>query len=182
MIEQDSTNGPSSSHHPPQEPTNGTTTTTATSAATAANSQRTTNLTIDTTTLTRVLSSMELLSQGFTTWEAYINASNVLRTLFTYANQPFAPSSAAIRQAIRQGAKNAIFTIAKNNHMSLIIGTLTFDTTHAKKIEHRLGCLKIISSFIRKVNYRKERAQWRAKSMAIFLDRTLHYCMAMSIV
>lgn len=93
---------------------------------------------------------MELLSQGFSTWEAYINASNVLRTLFTYANQPLAPSTAS-RQAIRQGAKNAIFTIAKNNHMSLIIGTLTFDTTHAKKIEHRLGCLKIISSFIRKV-------------------------------
>jgi hypothetical protein len=167
MIEQDSTNGPSS-HHLPQETTNGT--------ATVATSQRTT--TIDTTTLTRVLSSMELLSQGFTTWEAYINASNVLRTLFTYANQPF--SSAVTCQAIRQGAKNAIFTIAKNNHMSLIIGTLTFDTTHAKKIEHRLGCLKIISSFIRKVNFRKERAQ--TESMAFFFDRILHYCMAMSIV
>ncbi|KAI8342819.1 hypothetical protein BC941DRAFT_368797 [Chlamydoabsidia padenii] len=104
---------------------------------------------MDAITLTRILSSMELLSQGFTTWEAYINASNVLRTLITFANQT-GPSLAPGRVAIRQGAKNAIFTIARNNHMSLVIGTLTYDTTRARKIDHRLACLKIISSFIRK--------------------------------
>ncbi|ORZ11171.1 hypothetical protein BCR42DRAFT_421704 [Absidia repens] len=121
--------------------------------STQQDSSVTANKTIDSVTLTRILSSMELLGQGFTTWEVYINASNVLRTLFAYANQkdpaPTTTSNTS-RQAIRQGANHAIFTIAKNNHMPLVIGTLTFDSTHAKKIDHRLGCLKIISTFIRK--------------------------------
>ncbi|KAI8080052.1 uncharacterized protein BX664DRAFT_286560 [Halteromyces radiatus] len=110
---------------------------------------------IDPTTLTRILSSMELLSQGFSIWETYINASNVLRTLITYANSRSPSLRTTITQQqqqamIRQGAKNAIFTIAQNNHMPLVIGTLTYDTIHAKNINHRLACLRMISSFIRK--------------------------------
>ncbi|CAO3619841.1 unnamed protein product [Cunninghamella blakesleeana] len=99
---------------------------------------------VDVLTLTRILSSMELLSQGFKIWESYINASNVLRTLFSYAT-----NLSLQHQFIKQGAKNAIFNIAKSGHILLVIGTLTFDTANDKKIENRLTCLKIISFFIR---------------------------------
>ncbi|KAI9307901.1 hypothetical protein BJ944DRAFT_261192 [Cunninghamella echinulata] len=98
----------------------------------------------DILTLTRILSSMELLSQGFKIWESYINASNVLRTLFSYAT-----TLSLQHQFIKQGAKNSIFTIAQSGHMPLVIGTLTFDTSNDKNIENRLSCLRIISFFIR---------------------------------
>lgn len=106
---------------------------------------------MDVLTLTRILSSMELLSQGFKVWESYINASNVLRTLFSYAT-----NLSLQHQFIKQGAKNAIFNIAKSGHILLVIGTLTFDTANDKKIENRLTCLKIISFFIRMVKQKIE--------------------------
>ena len=90
----------------------------------------------------RTLASMELLSQGFNTWESYINAAEILRTMFVYSADP--------QPAMSRGAKNAIFQIAGTN-MTLVIGTLTFDATHAKKTEDRAQCLRIIGSFIRKV-------------------------------
>ncbi|KAI8142674.1 hypothetical protein BJV82DRAFT_613847 [Fennellomyces sp. T-0311] len=89
----------------------------------------------------RTLASMELLSQGFDTWESYINAAEVLRTMFTYSADP--------QPAMSRGAKNAIFQIA-NTNMPLVIGTLTYDATHAKRTEDRAQCLRIIGSFIRK--------------------------------
>ncbi|KAI9489850.1 hypothetical protein BDB00DRAFT_595478 [Zychaea mexicana] len=89
----------------------------------------------------RTLASMELLSQGFSTWESYINAAEVLRTMFAYANNT--------QPAVSRGAKNAIFEIAKTN-MPLVIGTLTYDATHTKRTDDRVQCLWIINSFIRK--------------------------------
>lgn len=95
--------------------------------------------------MARTLSSMELLSQGFQTWETYINAAEVLRTLFMYATDPL-PAMALVSR----GAKTAIFQISVAN-MPLVMSTLTFDTTNAKCLDDRLRCLKIIGSFIRKV-------------------------------
>ncbi|KAI7852315.1 hypothetical protein BDC45DRAFT_444103 [Circinella umbellata] len=89
----------------------------------------------------RTLASMELLSQGFNTWESYINAAEVLRTMFAYTTDT--------QPAVSRGAKNAIFQIASMN-TPLVIGTLTYDTSNAKKLEDRIQCLRIIGSFIRK--------------------------------
>ncbi|KAG0174802.1 hypothetical protein DFQ30_002724 [Apophysomyces sp. BC1015] len=91
----------------------------------------------------RTLASMELLSQGFSTWEAYINAAEVLRTLFAYATDP------QFNALVNRGAKIAIFEIAKSNIL-LVMGTLTYDTMHAKNMDERIRCLKIIGHFIRK--------------------------------
>ncbi|KAI9314144.1 hypothetical protein BX666DRAFT_1970762 [Dichotomocladium elegans] len=96
---------------------------------------------LSTASIARTLASMELLSQGFTTWESYINAAEVLRTMFLYALDSQA--------AMSRGANNAIFKIAETN-MPLVIGTLTYDATHAKKTDERVRCLKIIGIFIRK--------------------------------
>lgn len=52
--------------------------------------------------------------------------------------------------AVSRGANNAIFQIAATN-MPLVIGTLTYDATRAKKTSERIRCLKIIGTFIRKV-------------------------------
>ncbi|KAI8071523.1 hypothetical protein BC940DRAFT_293069 [Gongronella butleri] len=176
--------------------------------------------------LTKLTSSMQLLSEGCQTWEAYINTSTVLRTIFAYASSPVAtfssssaPSATAAqtaggggpstssttagsgnittaggdahqtgaggghagpaaanshggnghashqhalmtpllaampanyRQTVRQYARQAIFTFARNNHMPLVIGTLIYDIIHTKSIDKRLGYLGIISSFTRK--------------------------------
>ncbi|KAI8388613.1 uncharacterized protein BYT42DRAFT_241066 [Radiomyces spectabilis] len=100
--------------------------------------------TVSSASMARMLSSMELLSQGFSTWESYINASEVLRTLFQYASDKKPTMS-----LVSRGAKGAIFEIAVTN-MPLVIGTLTFDTMHCKKIDDRIRCLQIIGQFIRK--------------------------------
>ncbi|KAG1156532.1 hypothetical protein G6F37_007520 [Rhizopus arrhizus] len=92
----------------------------------------------------RILSSMELLSQGFKTWETHIDAAEVLRTLFMYAADS-RPTMAHISRA----AKVAIFQISIAN-MPLVISTLTFDTIQAKSLDVRLRCLKIIGIFIKK--------------------------------
>ncbi|KAI9027633.1 hypothetical protein CLU79DRAFT_587740 [Phycomyces nitens] len=97
-----------------------------------------------TVSVARTLASMELLSQGFSTWESYINAAEVLRTLFAYASDT--QSSMA---SINRGAKQAIFHIAIAN-MPLVLGTLTYDTMHSKKIDERIQCLTMIGYFIRK--------------------------------
>lgn len=103
-----------------------------------------TESTLSTGSMARTLSSMELLSQGFETWETYINAAEVLRTLFMYA-----ADSQPVMGLISRGAKAAIFQISIAN-MPLVINTLTFDTMNAKVLENRLKCLKIIGMFIRK--------------------------------
>lgn len=100
--------------------------------------------TLSTGAMARTLSSMELLSQGFQTWETYINVAEVLRTLFVYATDP-----QPVMALVSRGAKNAIFQISAAN-MPLVMSTLTFDTTNAKTFDERLRCLKIIGSFIRK--------------------------------
>ncbi|KAL7310276.1 hypothetical protein PS15m_009794 [Mucor circinelloides] len=100
--------------------------------------------TLSTGSMARTLSSMELLSQGFQTWETYINAAEVLRTLFMYATDP-----QPVMALVSRGAKTAIFQISVAN-MPLVISTLTFDTINAKALDDRLRCLKIIGSFIRK--------------------------------
>ncbi|KAF7727899.1 hypothetical protein EC973_006898 [Apophysomyces ossiformis] len=93
--------------------------------------------------IARTLASMELLSQGFSIWESYINAAEVLRTLFVYAVDP------QYNALVNRGAKIAVFEIAESNIL-LVMGTLTYDTMHAKSIEERIRCLKIIGHFIRK--------------------------------
>ncbi|KAI9472282.1 MAG: hypothetical protein EXX96DRAFT_597308 [Benjaminiella poitrasii] len=100
--------------------------------------------TLSTGSMARTLSSMELLSQGFSTWEAYINAAEVLRTLFLYATD-----SQPLMALVNRGAKSAIFEISTRN-MPLVISTLTFDTMRGKTAEDRLRCLKIIGTFIRR--------------------------------
>lgn len=100
---------------------------------------------LSTGSMARTLSSMELLSQGFQTWETYINAAEVLRTLFMYATDP-----QPFMALVSRGAKTAIFQISATN-MPLVVSTLTFDTMNAKSMDSRLRCLKIIGTFIRKV-------------------------------
>jgi hypothetical protein len=95
----------------------------------------------------RLTASMELLSEGFSTWEVYIKSSEVLRTLFMYAG-----GSQASSLQINRTARTAIFHIA-NSHMPLVIGTLTYDMMNAQKMEDRLACMKVINMFARKVNY-----------------------------
>ncbi|KAI8333783.1 hypothetical protein EDC96DRAFT_17952 [Choanephora cucurbitarum] len=99
---------------------------------------------LSTGSMARTLSSMELLSQGFQTWEIYINAAEVLRTLFLYATD-----TQPVMALVSRGAKMAVFQISRTN-MPLVINTLTFDTINAKTVNDRMRCLKIVGSFVRK--------------------------------
>lgn len=100
--------------------------------------------TLSTGSMSRTLSSMELLSQGFKTWEMYINATEVMRTLFMYATD-----SRPMMRFVISAAKTTIFQISIAN-MPLVISTLTIDTIQAKSLDTRLRCLKIIGTFIKK--------------------------------
>lgn len=102
------------------------------------------HLATSSTSIARTLASMELLSQGFTTWEAYINAAEILRTMFLYASEP--------QPVLIRGAKNAIFLIAKSN-ITLVVGTLAYDTAHSKNTEERIRCLKLLGWLVRKVRW-----------------------------
>jgi hypothetical protein len=93
----------------------------------------------------RLTASMELLSEGFSTWEVYIKSAEVLRTLFAYTGDRH-PSSVHINRT----ARTAIFNIA-NTHMPLVIGTLTYDMMNAQRMEDRLACMRVINMFARKV-------------------------------
>ncbi|KAM3583827.1 hypothetical protein VKS41_003798 [Umbelopsis sp. WA50703] len=92
----------------------------------------------------RLTASMELLAEGFSTWEAYIKSAEVLRTIFAYTGDRHSTSP-----QINRTARAAIFQIA-NNHMPLVVGTLTYDMMNAQKMEDRLACMRVVNMFARK--------------------------------
>ncbi|KAI9258287.1 hypothetical protein BY458DRAFT_440988 [Sporodiniella umbellata] len=100
--------------------------------------------TLSSVSISQVLSSIELLSQGFKTWEKYLNGTELLRTLFTYASD-----SSSIASSFKNAAINAIFRISISN-MPLVVSTLTMDIVQSKSLDLRLRCLKVVEVFVKK--------------------------------
>ncbi|KAF8942230.1 hypothetical protein BGZ47_006695 [Haplosporangium gracile] len=90
------------------------------------------------------VASIDLLSQGFASWQPFIRADAVLKTLFLMAMETQAANSLVSRRARR-----AIGQIALVNP-ALFVTTLTQDILDSKRLSDRTGLLKLISVFSRK--------------------------------
>ncbi|KAF9934508.1 hypothetical protein FBU30_001649 [Linnemannia zychae] len=93
------------------------------------------------------VASIDLLSQGFASWQPFIRADAVLKTLFVMAMDTHTANSLVSRRARR-----AIALIALVNP-TLFVSTLTQEIHDSKKAIDRIGLLKLISIFSRKVLY-----------------------------
>lgn len=91
------------------------------------------------------VASIDLLAQGFATWQPYIRADAVLNTLFFMAMDS-QPGNALVSRR----ARRAIAQIATVNP-TLFVTTLTQDIMDAKKPGTKIGYLKLVSIFSRKV-------------------------------
>ena len=99
------------------------------------------------------LLAIELLGLVFKTWEPFLNAPAVLRTLFnlTGFNGPTSAGNAALASPSNMlMARQALLAIAETQ-TALFINTLTFDLIHATSFSQRVGCLKLLGIFITKV-------------------------------
>ncbi|KAJ3010098.1 UNVERIFIED_CONTAM: hypothetical protein HDU68_002329, partial [Siphonaria sp. JEL0065] len=108
---------------------------------------------------------VELLSKGFKTWEAHVNAASVLRSIIltTGLQSPSsnnaggtpsrgvdsAGSGGAPSQALVMASRHAVVQIATINP-ALFITTVTFDFVHSKLVAERIGGLKLLGMFIAK--------------------------------
>ncbi|KAK3816196.1 MAG: hypothetical protein J3Q66DRAFT_258140, partial [Benniella sp.] len=90
------------------------------------------------------VASIDLLAQGFATWQPHIRADAVLNTLFFMAMDS-QPGNALVSRR----ARRAIAQIATVNP-TLFVTTLTHDIMDAKKPGIKIGFLKLISIFSRK--------------------------------
>jgi hypothetical protein len=108
------------------------------------------------------VASIDLLAQGFATWQPHIRADAVLNTLFFMAMDS-QPGNALVSRR----ARRAIAQIATVNP-TLFVTTLTHDIMDAKKPGIKIGFLKLISIFSRKV--------WFLISLARFYNRVCELC------
>ncbi|KAG0005763.1 hypothetical protein BGZ65_010237 [Modicella reniformis] len=91
------------------------------------------------------VASIDLLAQGFATWQPYIRADAVLCTLFVMATD----SQPGGTTLVFRRARRAIFQIATVNPV-LFVATLTQDIMDVRKLGNKIGLLKLISIFSRK--------------------------------
>lgn len=66
------------------------------------------------------------------------------------SNSPTKNSANVIPQHVMMIARQAVVSIA-TTHGSLFISTITFDLSHTKTSNERVGCLKLLGLFITKV-------------------------------
>ncbi|KAF9112405.1 hypothetical protein BGX27_003447 [Mortierella sp. AM989] len=90
------------------------------------------------------IASIDLLAQGFASWQPYIRADAVLNTLFGMAMDSQPGNTLVSRRARRAIAQIAIINPV------LFVATLTQDILDAKKPTDRIGLLKLVSIFSRK--------------------------------
>lgn len=92
------------------------------------------------------VASIDLLAQGFATWQPFIRSDAVLKTMFTLAMDIQAGNALVYRRARR-----AITQIASVNP-PLFVTTLPQEILDAKRPQDRIRLLAFISVFSRKVN------------------------------
>lgn len=95
----------------------------------------------------RVLA-IELCSRGFNVWQHYVDALEILRSLFGLATSVRKESISI--QNVGSQARLAVLNIAADN-MPLFMGTLCLDILTPPSMEHRRSVLQILAFLIRKV-------------------------------
>ncbi len=95
----------------------------------------------------RVLA-IELCSRGFNVWQHYVDALEILRSLFGLATTVRKESISI--QNVGSQARLAVSSIAADN-MPLFMGTLCLDILTPPSMDHRRSVLQILAFLIRKV-------------------------------
>ncbi|PPQ70616.1 hypothetical protein CVT25_011982 [Psilocybe cyanescens] len=93
---------------------------------------------------------VDLCSRGFNVWQHYIDAMDILRSLFDLATSVRKDSISV--QNIGTQARLAVLSIASNN-MPLFMGTLCLDILSPPTVEHQRSVLQILAFLIRKRPY-----------------------------
>ena len=107
----------------------------------------------DEKSLYRVLA-VDLCSRGFHVWQHYIDAREILRSLFTLATT--SRKDFINLQNIGAQARLAVLQIA-SSHTGLFMTTLGLDILHAPTLEDRKSVMQIVAYLIRKVRIRDVR-------------------------
>ncbi|KAF8627389.1 hypothetical protein AX17_006204 [Amanita inopinata Kibby_2008] len=90
---------------------------------------------------------IDLCSRGFHVWQHYIDAMEILRSLFTLATNSRKDSISV--QNVAAQARSAVLHIASNN-TPLFMTTLGLDVLNPPNVEHRRSVLQIVAFLIRK--------------------------------
>jgi len=96
----------------------------------------------------RVLA-IELCSRGFDIWQNYVDAKEMLRSLFVLATN--AKKESISSQNVGPHARTAVLHIVTHN-TSLFMTTLSLDILHPRDLEHRKSVMQLVAFLIRKVS------------------------------
>ena len=102
----------------------------------------------DDKSLYRVLA-IDLCSRGFHIWQHYIDAMEILRSLFNLATS--SRKDSIDMQNVAAQARSAVLYIASSN-TPLFMTTLGLDILNPLTLEHRRSVLQIVAFLIRKVS------------------------------
>jgi hypothetical protein len=101
----------------------------------------------DENSIYRVLA-IDLCSRGFHVWQHYIDAVEILRSLFNIATNSRKDSISV--QNMGAQARLAVLSIASDN-MPLLMNTLCLDILSPPTMEHRRSVLQVLAFLIKKV-------------------------------
>jgi hypothetical protein len=91
---------------------------------------------------------IDLCSRGFSVWQHYIDAMEMLRSLFSLATSSKKESITA--QNIGPQARQAVLQVV-SNETGLFMTTLSLDILHPQSLEHRKSVLQLVAFLTRKV-------------------------------
>lgn len=101
----------------------------------------------DENSIYRVLA-IDLCSRGFHVWQQYIDAVEILRSLFDIATNSRKDSISV--QNLGGQARLAVLSIASDN-MPFLMNTLCLDILSPPTMEHRRSVLQVLAFLIKKV-------------------------------
>lgn len=90
---------------------------------------------------------IDLCSRGFSVWQHYIDAMEMLRSLFSLATSSKKESITA--QNIGPQARQAVLQVV-SNETGLFMTTLSLDILHPQSLEHRKSVLQLVAFLTRK--------------------------------
>jgi hypothetical protein len=97
---------------------------------------------------------IDLCSRGFAVWQHYIDAMEMLRSLFNLATSSKKESITA--QNIGPQARQAVLQVV-SNETGLFMTTLSLDILHPQSLEHRKSVLQLVAFLTRKVCRNREK-------------------------
>ena len=97
---------------------------------------------------------IDLCSRGFAVWQHYIDAMEMLRSLFNLATSSKKESITA--QNIGPQARQAVLQVVTNN-TGLFMTTLSLDILHPQSLEHRKSVLQLVAFLTRKVCHNRKK-------------------------